>query len=370
VRLDKTTVFGASPPSVFVGRSGYPVVSAGPLLPPEVTGVEAGFYDSPRQWIDKNIEDIIGFRSTLLRSKTKVNVKAPLDKILQRTQEIALSSKPVDTEVVFEKPPRVTLRFDDILMPMGPSGEIKTLCLADNPSVPRRVEALVSDTDVLAADAIGELYTADIGEEHITRLFSAGLLGRRRKLVPTRWSITATDDILGKHLMEKILDYPEISDLQVCSGELFGNHFEILFLPRPYSFELAEIWMPQSVWSPEDTWVGVDGEDWRGKKGYSLLGGGYYAARLPVLEYLEEQRRCATVIVVREVYSSYWAPLGVWVVREAVRRALGGQPVIFDSFDDAVEYICGRIRTPRDLWISQMRLLGECRAQRTLGWYF
>lgn len=367
----KSSVFGATPPSVFIGRSGYPLVSAGPLLPPEVTGCEAAVYDSPGQWLDKSIEDIIALRSTLLRSKTRVNVRSPLEsRLLERTQEIALSEKPVDAEVVFEKPPAARLRFDSVLTPMGPSGEMRRLDVAENPVVPRRVDALVSDTDVLAIDAIGELYEASISVEHITRLFSVGLLGRRRRLVPTRWSITATDDMLGKRLMERVQDYPEITGVQVYSGELFGNHFEILMFPGAYSFELAEIWMPKSLWSPEDTWVGVDGEDARGRKGYSTLGGGYYAVRLPVLEHLHRMRCCAGVTVIREVYPSYWAPLGVWVVREATRRAFDAQPALFDTVDEAMRYIEGRIRTDASLWRPELKLLERLRAQRTLSQFF
>ncbi len=371
VQTSKTSIFGASPPSVFIGRAGYPSVSAGPLLPSGITGNEASNYDSPEKWLDKTIEDIISLRSNLIRSKTTVNVKkAPDNRLLQQTQEIALSIKPIDTEILFEKPPVATLRFDDVLTPMGPSGDIKKLDIAENPVVPNRVDAIVSDTDVLSTDAINELYTSNISEDYITRLLSAGLIGRKRKLVPTRWSITATDDSIGKQLIREIQYYPEITDITVHSGELFGNHFEILLLPRHYSFELMEIWMPKSVWNPEDTWIGVDSEDHHGKKGYSTLGGGYYAARLPILEHLQQKRRCATTIAIREVLPGYWAPLGVWVVREAARLTLTKQPMIFETIEGALNYIYTKINSPKELWQQQLKLLTESKTQRTLNQYF
>ncbi len=91
------------------------------------------------------------------------------------------------------------------------------------------------------------------------------------------------------------------------------------------------------------------------------------------------------MFIVREILPDYWAPLGVWVIREAVRDALtgSGSGVVgggggvsgvgggsgarrFDSIDDALRDLRGRIRTPHVKWQSEMQLLDECRFQRTL----
>ena len=59
---------------------------------------------------------------------------------------------------------------------------------------------MVEDRDASAAVALVELYSSGISLDHISRLLSLGLLGKKRKLVPTRWSITASDDMIGKEL--------------------------------------------------------------------------------------------------------------------------------------------------------------------------
>ncbi|AAB89916.1 hypothetical protein [Archaeoglobus fulgidus] len=94
---------------------------------------------------------------------------------------------------------------------------------------------------------------------------------------------------------------------------------------------------------PEEDWIGVDSEDIRPKRDYSNLSGGYYAARLPVLEYLREKRGQASVLVIREIKPSYYAPLGVWVVEEGVRKALKSKPEVFESFDDALTAASRRV---------------------------
>ena len=361
-------LFGASPPSVFVERKGYPDIFAGPLVPPNVGGSEARQYDDPKELLKIGIDEVIGLRSRLVRSYTRMDVmdaKAPKNPFLLTSQELAMAEVPVDTEVWFTKPVDVNVAFDGTLMPMGPAGEIKKITLAENPKVPGKVDYLVSDTDVLAADSIRELHRHDISQHHITRIFSIGLLGRERRLVPTRWSITAIDDMVGKMLLDDIRDYPEIRDIVIFTSEKFGNHFEILLIPRCFSFELIEIWHPNSVWS-EKLWIGSDREGYGGKKGYSSLAGGYYAARTAAVEYLHAIRRQASVFIVREILPDYWAPLGVWVIREAVRDALAGRGMRFDSVGGALSKMQTRIRTPHDRWRGEMQLLDECRFQRTL----
>ncbi|MEA1943956.1 MAG: hypothetical protein U9N07_01235, partial [Euryarchaeota archaeon] len=274
-------LFGASPPSVFVGRRGYPDILAGPLIPPNVGDSEARQYDDPKEFLNRDIGEIIGLRSRLVRSYARMNVKnlnVSENPFLRTSQELAMADAPVDTEVWFTRPPDAKMAFDGMLMPMGPSGEIKRITLTENPKVPEKVDYLVSDTDMLAVDSIRELYGHDIPQHHITRIFSIGLLGQERRLVPTRWSITAIDDMIGKMLLYEIRDYPEIRDILLFSAEKFGNHFEILLIPRCFSFELIEIWLPNSVWS-EKLWIGSDREGYSGKKKYSSLAGGYYAAR-------------------------------------------------------------------------------------------
>src|SRR5512137_1079908 len=71
-RIDRTSLDGCSPPSVFVGRIGYPSVSIGPMIPP-VHG-DTSLLDTPERWVGLPIDDIIDFRSTLVRGMHRIDV--------------------------------------------------------------------------------------------------------------------------------------------------------------------------------------------------------------------------------------------------------------------------------------------------------
>lgn len=357
-------VEGLSPPEVFVGRHGYPMVCAGPVVPLMPAAEE------PQQLsLSMDLGEIISLRASSIRSEARVGVmeaKSP-GKLLRSFQEIAMSSTPVGTEVSFLKPPKPNLSFDGVAAPLGPSGEIKSLGITTNPSVPKKVDEAVEE-GAGASVAIGELYSAGVGVAHISRLLSLGLLGKERKIVPTRWSITASDDILGKAMAISLADAPLIGDYLLYSGEGLGNRFKILLTPRPYSFELVEIWMPGSAWAP-DGWIGYDGEGLEGKKGYSPLAGGYYASRLAVLEYLAREGRQAGILAIREISRSYWAPLGVWVVREAARQAMANRPCKFDSLQVALAEMEKGILTPSNEWLPKASLMTQP-VQKSLSEFF
>ncbi|NYT02090.1 MAG: hypothetical protein GKC10_04960 [Methanosarcinales archaeon] len=358
-------IAGDSPPEVFVGRRGYPTVRSGPLLP--VGDGEGPGMAGTQSLAGLDIGEIIALRSRMVRSETEIRVDDARNpgRLLQTAQQIAMSSLAVGTEVCFARPPRGNLRFDGVLSPSGPSGLLKEVDITSNPVIPRRVDQVVDDQGMRAAEASVELYRDGISVDHISRLLSLGLLGSRRKLVPTRWSITASDDMLGKDLAGRLPDLPLVTDYRLYSGELLGNHFEILLMPRTYQFELIEMWLPRSAWSEDETWIGADGEGPRGKKDYSSLAGGYYAARLPVLEGLMRLGRQASVLALREITEQYWAPLGVWVVREAARRAMAAAPERFDGLQEALARAGSRIWTPADRWRPHSTTL-RAPAQTTL----
>lgn len=347
---------GMSPPEVFVGRHGYPLVRAGPMLP--ASSSCEGLAEPPSLAMD--IGEIIAARSAMVRSESKIVVKeaeAP-GRLLEAIQQIALSSSPVGTEVTFCRSPQGRLQFDGVLSPSGPSGEMLEMQITTNPLIPRKVDRIVEDRDAGAVAAVGELYAGGIGTDHISRMLSLGLLGKKRKLVPTRWSITASDDMIGNLLKETVMDCSQVNDYYLFSGEELGNHFEILLLPQPFSFELVEIWMARSVWA-EEGFIGSDREDARPRKAYSSLAGGYYAARLAVLEQLSQLGKQAGVLAVREISESYWAPLGVWVVREVARAAMHSSPVRFASLGEALAEMERRIRTPPGEWRKEAKLLAK-----------
>ncbi len=358
-----------SPPSIFVGRMGYPKVFAGPLI--SLNRENPKEMDNPPSWINKTISEIINFRTSLVRGtfKTSVFMAPTPDKMLSTIQEIALSFSPVDVEAEFRRLSGNTIRFDDVLMPQGLSGEVKKIQIIDNPDIPARVDRIVEDYDINVTGALTELWRHEITTHDMQRLLSAGLLGRKRerKMVPTRWSITATHDILGKELIKKILHYPQIDSIKIFSFEHYGNHFEILLLPSQFFFEIVEIWMKNSLWSPGHLIIEADRERGGRKKSYSPLGGGYYAARLPVLEYMYSSGIQGGAIVIREISPSYWAPLGVWVVEEGVRQAMKNRWEEAEDLNRALTSIERRIKTPRTAWLPSLTMLAEFKEQRRLS---
>jgi len=164
--------------------------------------------DAPELWLGKSLEEVLRYRFTLVRGKSPILVDAARNppRLLATLQEAVMASKPAETEVWFAREPRPGLFLSPRAAPLGPSAPLERLRLTENPSVPREVEYVVSDRDLRATSAAVRLFNHGIPERQVTRLLSVGLLGvqRQRRLVPTEWSITAVDDILGRALHRRI----------------------------------------------------------------------------------------------------------------------------------------------------------------------
>jgi len=362
--LSKEKVFGSSPPAVFVGAWNYPKVLAGPLVPPVSVG-DTSVMDLPELWIDKSFSEILRYRFSLVRGKRLADVRSAgrPSKILSTFQEIVMASKPTDTEMWLNKKPKLSVVFSPREPPSGPSAFIKHAFLAENPVVPKPVDYVVSDTDLKAELGILRLYSSKINQRQITRMLSIGLLGakKQRRLVPTEWSITAIDDILGKAVHKEILNYPWINKFMIFGHKALANNVQILLFPSSWMFEAQEAWLV----SPNPV-PGVDYELVKGRRSYaSDLAGAYYAARLPVLEYLRQIRRQAGVLVFMEVYPE-WIPLGVWRFREICREALRREPIMFDTLEEALDEMGKRLRLPLSRWLQRSQILQWFKSQTRL----
>ncbi len=366
----KQDISGSSPPSFFVGHFGYPQVFAGPMLPP-VTGEDTIIFDKVEEWFGKGIEEILGYRSLLVRGMVRANVKGGWGRTLLEAQEAAMSFKPVDMEFFLEKTPRFRVEFDSHSQPMGPTAPLKILKVVGEPVVPRKVDRVVGDTDLKASEGVAQLYLEGMPMSYISRLFSAALLGveKDRRLVPTRWAITATDDIVSRKILSKVKTYPEIDKVLAFRKSYLDNHFVILMIPHAWSFEQLEAWYPGTAWllKGKRPIVVGDYEGYGGRKNYaSNVSGAYYAARLAVAEYLERVKKQALVIVFREVRPGYIMPLGVWVIRETVRSALKSEPQVFEGIDEALRYVRESLKLEWEYWRTKSKLLELLFKQRTI----
>jgi len=370
--IRKRELFAATPPSVLVGERGYPHVWLGPNVAP-LTGESASEYEKPEEWWGvKSLEDIIRLRSSMVFSRFRVKVtkaREPSSSLLDLTRELAISVKPVDAEYVFKKSPVPRLKFDGILSPIGPRAELERLSIAQNPVVPRKVDSLVEDYDATASEAAEELYTSGISYYYIVRIFSLGLLGlrNRRRLVPTRWAITAVDGVLGNSLLKRVKYYEPIGEVELYHSSYIGNRYVLILVPGSWSFEMIEIWLPRSVWvRANKPYFTTNYELYDGKPRNPEVDGGYHAIRFPTLEALNRRRRQAIVIAIREVTPSYYAPVGSWQIRESVRRAFTNKPVKFSSLEEALKVVNKFIETPIDLIIAKSKLLKSLLLQRKL----
>jgi len=360
-KQERVHLFGPTPPSLFVGRIGYPEINWGPLVSVEEP---SPFMDNPAKWYGLDYSRIIEMQISMVRSKSKLNVHGNT-RLLERAQESVMSVKPVDAEVKFSKKPRFSLDFSPIIRPMGSSAPLKDFRVCDNPVIPKKVDAVVGER-LKAVEAADELYQHGHDVYYLTRLLSAGILGKAKakKLVPTRWSITAVDDMIAKQLMEPVRNYPEITDYEVYTAEFLYNHFEILLMPGRWEFEQFEAWAPGSIWDEGKRTYNIEHEyePYEGRTTYAKEeGGGYYAGRLGVVEALAKRGKQARAIVFREIGSEYNLPVGVWEVRENSRHAMASHPKKFSTMQEALAHLSGRLKIPIAEYRRRSRILPQTR---------
>ncbi len=369
----RTKLSGSSPPAVFVGRYGYPHVSVGPMVPP-VYG-DTAVMDVPESWLFDSITSIVNYRYYLVRGTAKVGVDAARKggRIVDSLQELSMGNAPADAEVTFSKIPASRISIDDNSQPFGPSAPLKGFSLS-SVKVDHRIEKAFYDGDLRAADAIYGLYNSGIHVSKLQRAFSMGVFGiqKDRRLVPTRWSITAVDSILSQRIIDEVKEYETIDKYQVYFWKHQHNAFAAILMPRAWSFEWIEAWFPGTFWNQEGADAAVEGdyEGYGGRKEYPGIGGCYFSCRLGVAEHLRSIRRQATALVVREIMPEFPLPLGVWFVRENVRAMFRQMPAEFDDLSSALRHLGGRLRVPLRRWASRSVILKDSMLQRRIDEYF
>ena len=357
----KQDYFGQTP-NVFVGRFGYPSVNVGFLNTEQYSE-----NDEPLEWFNKNynIPKIIDLRTQLVNSTFKSNIKSFDDKLISIGQEVSQAAKPVDVEINLNKKPGFSLNFNQEAAPHGASVKLKKIQITENVKVPKLVDKTVSDVDFKANDGLNYLYSKGFDEHYLTKLLSVGNLGIKRKLVPTRWSITAVDDSLGKEIISKVKHNDSVNYRAYFGGYL-GNYYLILLFEREWSYELFE-----TVVSEQYSFA-TDFEGHNGRKEYAFAtAGGYYAARLGILEKLKELKKQGAVLCLRFIVpEEYVAPLGVWVVRQATRSSLMAKPIEFGDKDLMLTYAKHLVKRKFGLDLSKIiknsKLLKEIKEQKKL----
>ena len=341
-------VEGDTPPSVVVGEKGYPRVPLLYGIPPGVHGDEARFHDDPPGWASRRVRlrDIIRLRSSMLAGIVKAEVSRPERLYEAEISLAAVSEKPVDTEAVLASKPMPRLRFDGLLAPQGPSAPAARLRVASNPRVPRPLEKRIWD-DALSSRLLVEAYQEGASVYSLVSALSLGLLGRMRsrRLVPTRWAITAVDQTISDHLLHRVRSRDTIGGYEVYHGGYLGNYFTVVLMPGQYKAEMIEVWYPLTPWtrSAKEPIVYRIKEHTSLKQ--SVMDGGYIAARLAVAEHLHRRGRQARVLIIREITRDYYAPVGNWHIRETMRRTLASRPETYSSLEEALAAAASKLRS-------------------------
>ncbi len=357
---------GSSPPEVFVGKWNYPNVYVGILSPEEYGNTK--IMSSAEQWHANRLQipEILSLRNRLIYGRKQSNIKRAVvrDKFLGVMQEVAMTSKSVSAEFKLKKAIRKNDEREYRVPLISNAGEVERVRLQENPRIERKVDYLVNDSDVKSVNAMLELDKAGIDSSGMIKLLSAGLLGlkKNRKLVPTRWAITSVDSTLSEKKIEKIRYFKEISDYMVFHDEYLGNHYEILLIPRHWSFEVIEISMKNfGIWKDFES-------IFKRKKYADSVTGAYYANRLGICEYLEKIRRQASVLIFREIRPEYYAPLGVGILRETTRSAMRGEGKKLESLQEAFKDIQSRLRVPIEKFLSESQMIKELRQKSLKDW--
>ncbi|MFH0979012.1 MAG: hypothetical protein V1837_06970 [Candidatus Woesearchaeota archaeon] len=366
--------FLSSSPAPFVGRVGYPFLNVGILSPPE-REENAWEYDAPRHWAREgySISRVIELRTSLVNSRFVSHIRAQ-DKLLEISREIGMASKPVELEIHLEDKPVFHTNYDASMAPMGPNAKLKKAEITSNPKIPREVEKATSDVDLKAQEALLYLHGKGHDENYLSKLLSVGTIGikMQRKLVPTRWSITAVDDFLGKQAIKEIKQH-EAYEHCLYQGDFMGNYYYALMFPEKWSYELFESYMPKASWNiSTELQYSTDNENYAGRKSYAEnCAGGYYAARLAITERLAELKKQSSVLCLRFITGEYAAPLGVWVCREATRKAMANKPIFFDERNTMLRYIRAlairKFGCDIEKILNESKLLKEIKAQSKLS---
>ncbi len=358
---------GSTPPSVFIGSWNYPKVYAGPMMVQEHG--DTSLLDTPEEWIPSNIstQDVVGFRMNLVRGKKTVGITDLDDKLVEKLRDIALSSKSVDGEARFRREPRGSYLTDESA-PHGPSAEIDDFTVG-NCRWEKSLEKTYYDTDLKAREAVWDLYGKGLPFSRIQKAFSIGSMGsgKRRKMVPTRWSITACDSTLADILLERVRHYPVMDTFRVYEFESLNNYYAVILTPTPWQYEWIEAFLHVMG---RDVAIFGDHELTTGKKGYSSVGGCYYSCKFGVLEAMERLQEQAGAIILREAYEGY-VPLGVFNVRENVRTAMKQNFREFHELKEVLAYLGPRFKLPITRFVKESNLLREMLVSRqsTLGEY-
>ena len=347
--------------SAIVGEKNYPHLSTHNISNEQK---QASFMNTSNI-VKKPYEEIFKSKAkNVLGSTNPVYIKKPQQKIVQELSNIYKAKKPTQFSSEFEKQIQFTkIVTSKVAGIMGGQNNLVKLESTHNPSTSNKIEKY-SQEDVKSKEAIISLYEKGINEHQIINLLALGEFGisYNKKLVPTKWAISAYDQTIEKYLHKKILDNPLLNNYEIYHYSDKGNHFYIILLPEPFSAEIVESWdnIVERDYVRDDNIL---------HKKEPETAGGFWATKCGVHEHLHKRKKQASYISLRHI-QDYEIPLGVVFVRECVREALSKEPVFSaDEIEDVKEFLKNNSKKHYEDFLNSITLK-ELKTQRKLSEFF
>jgi len=353
----KRDISGYTPPSNLISSINYPKLSLG-ILTSYNEKIE--LYDNPIYWAKNNIdvEEIIKSRISLINAKKVVDANLPRknDNLYNEVLDSMLSVKSINLEIYLNKISE-NIRISKIIGLYGYSGIIDRIKINENPKIPKEIYKI---EEMKAEDSIYYLYKSGMSDYYLSRLFSTGFFGYKinRKLVPSKWAITAVHEILEKRIKEEVKDYSKINDkYYLFYYSLYGNDFYGVFFPGNGNSELIETLIPGSVYNLNSKYsiIGRDDES-----------GGYSALKLSFAEFMRNYKMTGNLVVFRFVTKEYKVPLGVWVVREGTKYMLNNLVEKFDNYNELIKYLSNKFMNKYNVSVYKLRKYSNLLSQKSI----
>lgn len=336
----------------FASSMNYPYVGAGITI-----SMDEPF--SLKELYGKSYESII--ESFLLSANARNYLKVE-QSLNEKVKALAMSIKPTFIEAEFSKVPEMKIDLSGISQPLGPRAPLKKIKEEENPKIPKKVYSLYEE-NIKSIIAMEELYSRGYDSYYLTKILSAGILGENKKLVPTRWAITATDNALAEFNKKIILDFASINEFEIYQSKFLHNNFVILLIPGNFEYENYEAWAPKTSWGAGNSYaITEEYENSRKRNDYATKQvGAYYSVKNMVTEYLRKRKKQAKIIVFREISEGYNVPVGVWQVRENIRHAFENQMGKFNTIEEALKRVSELLTISISSYAKKSKILGQKR---------
>jgi hypothetical protein len=356
--------FGSAP---IVGEKNYPFLQ----IHNSSNEDKSNNFMNSGEIVKQGYKDIFHIKAkNILGSTQNTHIRHTTDRINNEIIDIYKSKKAIEFNSTFEK----ELKFDKVLTNkiagiMGSKNELEQLQATENTTTSKQIEKY-STNDAKAKEACIKLYEQGKNEQQIIHLLALGVFGVNinKKLVPSKWAITAYDKMIEEHLHKQILKYKPINQYEVYYYQNKSDTHVNILLPDHYTGTHTEDWAN----SYSDEWNGFNTDSFNNVNKLptpeALNAGGYYATKIALNEHLQNRKKQASAIMIRRI-RDYDVPLGVVFVRECVRESFKNQVFKTSSFEELNEFIKTKYPDHHKHFLNS-KVLSEQKKQTKLNKFF